>query len=96
MLAHAFLAVVDAQFRKRRRRRRGQDEQKPPPTGASLLDTAIRYSLAAIRGLLAVTVLVRENLGYAAAVARAAWRQRHQARAMINHYRRRGDLPMIL
>jgi hypothetical protein len=89
-----------------RRRRRPAPKTRPPTTrprraeapaaGASLLDTATRYSLAAIRGLLAVTVLVRENLGYAAAVARAAWRQRHQARAMISHHRRRGDLlPMI-
>jgi hypothetical protein len=49
------------------------------------------YSLAAIRGLLAATVLARTNLDIAAAIARDLWRRIHQTRAMISHYRRRGD-----
>jgi hypothetical protein len=53
-------------------------------------------STAAIRGLLAATTLLRA-VGVAAAIARALWRQAHQARAMISHYRRRGDpLPLDL
>ena len=37
------------------------------------------------------------TVGVAAAVARALWRQVHQTRAMISHYRRRGDpLPLDL
>jgi len=36
-------------------------------------------------------------VGVAAAIARALWRQVHQTRAMISHYRRRGDpLPLDL
>jgi hypothetical protein len=53
-------------------------------------------STAAIRGLLAATTLLRA-VGVAAAIARTLWRQAHQARAMISHYRRRGDpLPLDL
>jgi hypothetical protein len=51
----------------------------------------IAYFLAAIRGLLAAAVLARANLDIAAAIARDLWRQAHQTRAMISHYRRRGD-----
>ena len=51
----------------------------------------IAYSLAAIRGLLAATVLARTNRDIAAAIARDLWRQVHQTRATIRHYRRRGD-----
>jgi len=52
----------------------------------------VRCSLAAIRGLLAATVLARNNIDAAAALARDLWRRVHQTRAMISHYRRRGDL----
>jgi hypothetical protein len=53
-------------------------------------------STAAIRGLLAATTLIRA-VGIAAAITRALWRQVHQTRAMISHYRRRGDpLPLDL
>jgi hypothetical protein len=52
----------------------------------------IGYSMAAIRGLLAATVLARDNIDHAAAIARDLWRRAHQTRAMISHYRRRGDL----
>jgi hypothetical protein len=51
----------------------------------------IAYSLAAIRGLLAATVLARTNLDMAAAIARDLWRRVHQTRATISHYHRRGD-----
>jgi hypothetical protein len=47
--------------------------------------------MAAIRSLLAATVLARANLGKAAAIARQTWRQLHQTTATISHYRRRGD-----
>jgi hypothetical protein len=47
--------------------------------------------MAAIRGLLAATVLARRCYDATAAIARTAWRQAHQTTAMISHYRRRGD-----
>jgi hypothetical protein len=47
--------------------------------------------MAAIRSLLAATVLARATLDKAAAIARHAWRHLHQSTAMISHYRRRGD-----
>ena len=47
-------------------------------------------SIAAIRGLLAATVLVR-TVDMVAAIARTLWRQVHLTRALISHYRRRGD-----
>jgi hypothetical protein len=47
--------------------------------------------MAAIRGLFAAPVLVRTTVDKAAAIARSAWRCTHQTRAMISHYRRRGD-----
>jgi hypothetical protein len=57
----------------------------------------IRYSLAAIRGLLAATILARDALDHTAAIARDLWRRAHQTRALISHYRRRGDpLPQDL
>jgi hypothetical protein len=53
-------------------------------------------SIAAIRGLLAATVLAR-TADTVAAIARALWRQAHMTRALISHYRRRGDpLPQDL
>jgi hypothetical protein len=36
---------------------------------------------------MAATVLVRTNLDKAAAITRNLWRQIHQTRAMISHYR---------
>jgi hypothetical protein len=57
----------------------------------------IDYSLAAVRGLLAATVLARVSLDRAAAIARDQWRRIHQTRAMVSHYRRRGDpIPLFL
>lgn len=57
----------------------------------------IRYSLAAIRGLLATTILARNALDHTAAITRDLWRRAHQTRALISHYRRRGDpLPQDL
>ncbi len=47
--------------------------------------------MAAIRALMAATVLSRTNLDKAAAISRDLWRRTHQTRAMISHYRRRGD-----
>lgn len=47
--------------------------------------------MAAIRGLLTATVLVRTIVDKTAAIARQTWRRTHQTRAMISHYRRRGD-----
>jgi hypothetical protein len=47
-------------------------------------------STAAIRGLLAATVLVRV-VDMVAAIARTLWRQVHLTRALISHYHRRGD-----
>ena len=47
--------------------------------------------MAAIRGLLAATVLARTTVDKAAAIARDTWRRTHQTRATISHYRRRGD-----
>jgi hypothetical protein len=53
-------------------------------------------STAAIRGLLAATVLNRV-VDVGAAIARVLWRQAHLGRALISHYRRRGDpLPINL
>ena len=53
-------------------------------------------STAAIRGLLAATVLVRV-VDTVAAIDRVLWRQVHLSRALISHYRRRGDpLPQDL
>lgn len=51
----------------------------------------INLSLAALRGLLAATVLARTAIDYTAAIAREQWRRTHQTIAMISHYRRRGD-----
>ncbi len=84
MLAHAFLAVTRANLGKRPESRAEEGHRLIP----ALL---IAYSPAAIRGLLAATVLARTNLDIAAAIARDLWRQAHQTRAMISHYRRRGD-----
>ena len=84
MLAHAFLAVTRANL--------GKDHKSRAEEGHRLIPALlIAYSLAAIRGLLAATVLARTNLDIAAAIARDLWRQAHQTRAMISHYRRRGD-----
>jgi hypothetical protein len=47
-------------------------------------------STTAIRGLLAATVLSRV-VDVGAAITRALWRQAHLSRALISHYRRRGD-----
>jgi hypothetical protein len=47
--------------------------------------------MAAIRGLLAATVLARTTVDKTAAIARDVWRRAHQTRAMISHYRRRSD-----
>jgi len=64
--------------------------------GGLLNSVVLPLSTAAIRGLLAATMLVRA-VGVAAAIARAWWRQVHQTRAMISHHRRRGDpLPLNL
>jgi hypothetical protein len=53
-------------------------------------------SCAAIRALLAATILARLT-NPAHALARDLWRQLHQDRALISHYRRRGDpLPQDL
>ncbi len=53
-------------------------------------------SCAAIRALLAATSLAR-LADTAGALARDLWRQLHQDRALISHYRRRGDpLPQDL
>jgi len=53
-------------------------------------------STAAIRALLAATVLSRV-VDVGAAITRALWRQVHLGRALISHYRRRGDpLPQDL
>lgn len=59
--------------------------------------TLVRYTLAAIRCLLAATVLARTATDHAAAISRDLWRRIHQTRAMISHYRCRGDpLPQDL
>ena len=50
----------------------------------------VRHSMAAIRHLLAVTVLAA-ILDAAATIKRDAWRMLHMARAKISHYDRRGD-----
>ncbi len=47
--------------------------------------------MAAIRGLLAATVLARATVDKAAAISRDMWRRTHQTTAMISSYRRRGD-----
>jgi hypothetical protein len=53
--------------------------------------------MAALRGLLTATILVRAVVDHAAAIARERWRRAHQTTAMISHYRRRGDpLPAYL
>jgi acyl-CoA synthetase (NDP forming) len=53
--------------------------------------------MAALRGLLAATVLVRTVVDHTAAITRERWRRAHQTTAMISHYRRRGDpLPAYL
>lgn len=53
--------------------------------------------MAALRGLLTATILVRTAVDHAAAIARDRWRRAHQTAAMISHYRRRGDpLPPYL
>jgi hypothetical protein len=60
-------------------------------------DVLVRWTLAAIRGLLAATALARDGTDKLAAIARELWRRRHQTRALISHYRRRGDpLPQDL
>ncbi|ROO52206.1 hypothetical protein EDC02_7116 [Micromonospora sp. Llam0] len=47
--------------------------------------------MAALRGLLTATILIRAATDHAAAIARDRWRRTHQTTAMISHYRRRGD-----
>ena len=88
MLAQAFLAVTRASQGKRHAAQGG--------AGDLLNSVVLPLSTAAIRGLLAVTTLLRA-VGVTAAIARALWRQVHQTRAMISHYHRRGDpLPLDL
>lgn len=50
----------------------------------------VRHSMAALRSLLAATVLAAIT-GVRAAIDRDAWRMLHMTRAKISHYRRRGD-----
>ena len=50
----------------------------------------VRHSMAAIRHLLAVTVLP-PIIDTAAAIKRDARRMPHMTRAKISHYKRRGD-----
>src|SRR6266542_1602030 len=83
------------------RRHQGRTGKRPPtrvdPTDPLTSKILIRYSLAAIRGLLAATILARDALDHTAAIARDLWRRAHQTRALISHYRRRGDpLPQDL
>src|SRR6266498_3559244 len=53
--------------------------------------------LAAILGLLAAAILARDALDHTAAITQDLWRRAHQTRALISHYRRRGDpLPQDL
>lgn len=47
--------------------------------------------MAAIRALLAATVLARTCHDKTAAITRQLWRQDHQTTAKISHYRQRGD-----
>lgn len=55
-------------------------------------DTALTTpTVRAICTLLAATVLAK-IVDVSSAIARAAWRSDHNITAMINHYRRRGDL----
>jgi len=60
-------------------------------------EALIGYSLAENRGLLAATVLARDGLDHDAAITRDLWRRNHQTRALISHYKLRGDpLPQDL
>ena len=53
--------------------------------------------MAALRGLLAATILARTVVDHTSAIAWERWRRAHQTAAMISHYRRRGDpLPPYL
>jgi hypothetical protein len=83
MLAQAFLAVT--------RVSRGKGT---PSRGKARCSAEVGCPAVVDRGdsgLLAATTLLRA-VGVAAAIARALWRQVDQTRAMISHYRRRGDL----
>jgi hypothetical protein len=62
----------------------------PAERGGLLRSVLLPLSTAAIRGLLAATVLSRV-VDVGAAITRALWRQVHLSRALISHYRRRGD-----
>lgn len=64
---------------------------RPAGTEPRTPNPLISYSLAAIRSLLAATVLARNCLDWAATITRDHWRRIHQTRAKISHYRRRGD-----
>lgn len=56
----------------------------------------VRYSVNAIRRLLATTVLV-PTVNTLAAIERERWRMIHKTRATISSYRKRGDpLPTTL
>jgi SRSO17 transposase len=79
MLAQAFLAC-----------RPGKSSGSQRERGGLLRSVVLPLSTAAIRGLLAATTLIR-TVGIAAAITRALWRQTHQTRALLSHYRRRGD-----
>lgn len=50
----------------------------------------MRHSPAALRHLLAVTILAA-GADTTAAIKRDAWRMLHMTRAKISHYHRRGD-----
>src|SRR5205814_1118915 len=50
-----------------------------------------------VHALIGTRILARDAVDHTAAIARDLWRRAHQTRALISHYRRRGDpLPQDL
>ena len=82
MLAHAFLAATRASLGKHAPAPGGAGPLTPPPL--------IRPSLAEIRRLLARTLLAAAR-GIDHVLHWSLFRRLHQTRALISHYRRRGD-----
>ena len=82
MLAHAFLAATRANL--------GKPHPVPGGPGPLTPPRLIRPSLAEIRRLLARTLLAAVR-GIDHVLHWSLFRRLHQTRAMISHYRRRGD-----
>jgi len=66
-------------------------ENRPQLRNPGLAGGLIPYTCNEIHRLLATTLLVHDR-GITFTLRWSAWRRRHQARAELSHYQRRGEL----